>query len=141
MTALLDFVKPPLDRAEIRSLAQEIEIDFVYVSTYLNWFSAEVLVELGAEDGLAWLFEHGSKRVSLGEIENDFESQKFRRMIYRNATQGNVEIQSLTGLQEGIRRYLIGHLLREGKNHQEIASTVGTSLRTVQRHSAVQSKT
>jgi uncharacterized protein YerC len=85
--------------------------------------------------------DNGSKRVSLGEIENDFESQKFRRMIYRNATQGNVEIQSLTGLQEGIRRYLIGHLLREGKNHQEIASTVGTSLRTVQRHSAVQSKT
>lgn len=140
MTALLDFVRPTLNQEDIRSLAEEIEIDFAYVSTYLNWFSAEVLAELGAEDGLAWLIKHGSKRISLGNIETDFKSEKFRRLIYRNANQGNIEIQSLTGIQEGLRRYLIEHLLREGKSSQEIASTVGTSLRTVQRHSALRDR-
>ncbi|MEP2718441.1 helix-turn-helix domain-containing protein [Pseudophaeobacter sp.] len=140
MIALLDFVKPPLEPKEIRSLAQEIEVDFVYLSTYLNWFSVEILAELGAEDGLAWLIEHGSQRVSFGDLESEFESKGFLRLMYRNASQGNVEVQSLTGLQEGIRRYLILLLLREGKTQQEIASTVGTCLRTVQRHSAALSK-
>lgn len=140
MNGLLDFVKPPFERESIRSLAMEIEVDFAYVSTYLNWFSAQILAELGAEDGLNWLMEHGSMRVSIGELEDEFTSEKFRRLIYQNVSQGAIEVQSLTGLQEGVRRYLIYHLLREGRPQQEIAATVGTSLRTVQRHNAALNK-
>jgi len=140
MNALYDFVKPNIERDSIRALAQEIEVDFVYVSTYLNWFSAQIMAELGPEEGLAWLIENGSRRVSFSDLEGEFKNRKFRRLIYQNANQGNIEIQSLTGLQECVRRYLISHLLRDGKPQQEIASTVGTSLRTVQRHSAAQSK-
>ena len=140
MNALLDFVKPPIERDEIRALATEIEIDFIYLSTYLNWFSAEIMAELGAEEGLAWLIENASKRISHGDIEERFENNKFRRLIYQNSNQGNIEIQSLTGLQECMRRYLISHLLKEGRAQQDIAATVGTSLRTVQRHSAALSR-
>ena len=136
MNALLEFVKPPIEPNSIRALASEIEIDFVYVSTYLNWFSAQIMAELGAEEGLTWLIENSSKRVSFGELEDEYFSNKFRRLVYQNSSQGNIEIQSLTGLQESVRRYLIGHLLKDGRPQQEIAATVGTSLRTVQRHSA-----
>lgn len=136
MNALLEFVKPPIERDSIRALAHEIEVDFVYVSTYLNWFSAQLMSELGAEEGLTWLIDNSSKRVSFGDLEDAFVSDKFRRLVYQNTSQGNIEIQSLTGLQESMRRYLIGFLLRDGCPQQEIATTLGTSLRTVQRHSA-----
>lgn len=128
-------IAPALGAYREPSLAAFIDAHFDSLSLHINWFTAELFLHQGAAAGLAFLDLNASRRISLQRLMDELEaSARFASVITNNAG-GNpyIEIQSISGFVESLRRYIAACALDAGQPPAEIAHRCGASLRTIQR--------
>lgn len=128
-------IAPALGSFRDPSLAAFIDAHFDSLSLHINWFTAELFLHHGAAAGLAFLDMNASRRISLQKLLGELEaSERFASVIINNAG-GNpyIEIQSVSGFVESLRRYVAACALEAGEPPAEVAHRCGASIRTIQR--------
>lgn len=128
-------IAPALGNFRDPSLAAFIDAHFDSLSLHINWFTAELFLHHGAAAGLAFLDVYASRRISLQRLLGELEaSERFTSVIINNAG-GNpyIEIQSVSGFVENLRRYIAAGALEAGEAPADVAHRCGTSMRTIQR--------
>lgn len=130
-----DLIAPSLRSFTEPSLATFIEAHIDALSLHINWFTAELFVQYGAAAGLEFLDLNASRRISLNKLLDELNASERLASVIINNAGGNpyIEIQSVSGFVESLRRYVATSALEAGDAPADVAHRCGASMRTVQR--------
>lgn len=110
------------------------ENEFLQLSPHLNWFIAESSYHFGPKKSLEFLAKYSSKRISIKKIDEYFpENPRFLSIVERNLSENYLELQSMSGFMDCLRRYFVTSEVKNDPNIERIAHRYGASRRFVQR--------
>ena len=129
------FLLPTMGSLERDGLNTFLDKEAENISLYLPWLSAEVLVRYGATTLLRLIDAEGSRKISLAKLSHYIEIDASLTKVIDIYTDcaDYVDIQSVSGFIESLRKYCVAQLIQQQKPSLEIIKCTGVSLRTVQR--------